>query len=244
MSNKQSRRSRSACERCSTLTDTRQWPPCEPTDRRESPGSRRSSRTANWSLARCRTRARARTCAGTRGSPCTAPRSTRSRAPRRSGRGRRRSPAGRSLPDRSPKDKTATASTPNAASGSTFAPAPTGASPALTAEQAWADYVKVAGGSTSIPSVANVQLGFVTWPSGLADAPNAGSETISNGVAYLALNELAYGYSEPSPCPPQNNIATPGESSAASNSSFSCIDWLFVDANTGQQIMETWQNVG
>jgi len=133
----------------------------------------------------------------------------------------------------------------NAASGSTFAPAPTGASPALTAERAWADYVKVAGGSTSIPSVANVQLGFVTWPSGLADAPNAGSETISNGVAYLALNELAYGYSEPSPCPPQNNIATPGESSAASSSSSgSCIDWLFVDANTGQQIMETWQNVG
>ena len=132
----------------------------------------------------------------------------------------------------------------NVASGSTFAPAPTGASPALTAEQAWADYVNVAGGSTSIPSAANIQLGLVTWPSGPADAPSADSETISNGVAYLALNELAYGYSEPSPCPPQNNIAAPGESSAASSSSGSCIDWLFVDANTGQQIMETWQNVG
>jgi len=132
----------------------------------------------------------------------------------------------------------------NAASGSTFAPAPTGASPALTAEQAWTDYVNVAGGSTSIPSAANIQLGLVTWPSGPADAPSAGSETISDGVAHLALNELAYGYSEPSPCPPRYNMPAPGESSAASSSSGSCIDWLFVDANTGQQIMETWQLVG
>ncbi len=41
----------------------------------------------------------------------------------------------------------------------------------------------MAGGSTSIPSVPNVHLGLVTWPSGLADAPNAGSETISNGAS-------------------------------------------------------------
>src|SRR5262249_48819345 len=47
-----------------------------------------------------------------RGSPCTAPRSTRSRAPKHSGRVRRRYPVGRSLPGRSPKDLTATASTP------------------------------------------------------------------------------------------------------------------------------------
>jgi len=78
----------------------------------------------------------------------------------------------------------------NAASGATFAPAPTGASPALTAMQAWADYVSVAGGSASIPPGASIQLGLVTWPSGPADAPGAGSETISNGVAYVALNEL------------------------------------------------------
>ncbi len=55
-------------------------------------------------------RARARICVGIRGSPCTAPRSIRSRAPRRSGRARRRSPVGRSPPDRSPRDRTATSS--------------------------------------------------------------------------------------------------------------------------------------
>ena len=133
----------------------------------------------------------------------------------------------------------------NAASGATFAPAPTGASPALTAMQAWADYVSVAGGSASIPPGASIQLGLVTWPSGPADAPGAGSETISNGVAYVALNELAYGYSEPSPCRP-DPFPAPGATvpSAASSSSGSCVDWLFVNANTGQQIMETWQNVG
>jgi hypothetical protein len=48
-------------------------------------------------LARCRMRARAQICAGIRGSPCTALRSTRSRAPRHSGRARRRSPAGRRI---------------------------------------------------------------------------------------------------------------------------------------------------
>jgi hypothetical protein len=131
----------------------------------------------------------------------------------------------------------------NAASGATFAPAPTGASPALTAEQAWADYVKVAGGSANIPSGVNIQLGLVTWPSGSADAPGASGETIVNGVAYVALNELAYGYSEPSPCRP-TFLEAPGQPSAASSSSGSCVDWLFVDANSGQQIMETWQNVG
>jgi hypothetical protein len=52
-----------------------------------SPGSRRPSRTARWFSAPCRTRARARICAGIRGSPCTPPRSIRSRVPRRSGPG-------------------------------------------------------------------------------------------------------------------------------------------------------------
>lgn len=58
------------------------------------------------------TPARARTSVGISGSHCTAPRSTRCVVPRRSGRARRRSPAGRSLPDRSPKHRTPTASAP------------------------------------------------------------------------------------------------------------------------------------
>ncbi len=47
-----------------------------------------------------------------RGSHCTAPRSTRSRARKRSGRVRRRSLGGRSMRGHSPRDPTATASTP------------------------------------------------------------------------------------------------------------------------------------
>jgi hypothetical protein len=132
----------------------------------------------------------------------------------------------------------------NAASGATFGPAPDGASPALTAEQAWTDYVDEAGGSESIPGNVTIQLGLVDWPSGPADAPSAGNETISSGIAYIALNELAYGYSEPSTCPPSSYLQAPGESSTAQPSSNSCVDWLLVDANTGQQIMETWQNTG
>ena len=55
---------------------------------------------------------RARIWAEIRGSHCTAPRSTRSRARKRSGRVRRRSLGGRSMPGHSPRDPTATASTP------------------------------------------------------------------------------------------------------------------------------------
>ena len=113
----------------------------------------------------------------------------------------------------------------------------------LTAEQAWADYIADAGGSSSIPPDASIQLGLVTWPSGSADAPSASNETIVNGVAYLAFNELAYGYSVPSACR-GTYLQAPGEASTPTPSSDSCVDWLFVDANTGHQIMETWQNVG
>lgn len=126
----------------------------------------------------------------------------------------------------------------NPSSDATFAPPPADVSATLTAEQAWAEYAQVNGGSTTIPSGAAVQLGLLTMPSGPADAPGAGNQPTSNGLAYLALNELAYGYSEPTPCPQSINpfvTTSPGAS---------CVDWVFVDANTGKQIMETWQNVG
>ncbi len=128
----------------------------------------------------------------------------------------------------------------NTGNGATFAPAPSNASPALTAAQAWAKYALVAGGpttSTSIPSGYTVQLGLLSEPSGPADAPGAGNQQTSNGVAYLALNELAYSYSAHTGCPQSTDpyvTTSPGAS---------CIDWIFVDANTGQQIFETWQPV-
>jgi hypothetical protein len=47
---------------------------------------------------------------------------------------------------------------------------------------------------TTIPSNVTVQLGLLTLPAGPANADTSGLVT-SNGTAYTALNELAYGYS-------------------------------------------------
>ncbi len=122
--------------------------------------------------------------------------------------------------------------------GDTFAPAPAGAAPALTAALAWAQYAQVNGGSATIPSGLTVQLGLVSVPVGPAnpaDPDQAGLAT-SNGIAYRALNELAYGYSSPAgSCPISTNPNVAGPVGK------SCIDWTFVDAKTGQLIEETWQ---
>jgi hypothetical protein len=122
--------------------------------------------------------------------------------------------------------------------GDTFAPAPAGAAPALTAAQAWAHYAQANGGSATIPSGLSVQLGLVSVPVGPAnpDDPDQAGLATSNGIAYRALNELAYGYSSPTgSCPMSRNPNNPGTVGK------SCIDWTFVDANTGQLIEETWQ---
>jgi hypothetical protein len=78
----------------------------------------------------------------------------------------------------------------------------------------------------------------VSVPVGSAnpDDPDQADLTTSNGIAYSALNELAYGYSSPNgTCPMSRNPNNPGPVGK------SCIDWTFVDANTGQLIEETWQ---
>jgi len=126
----------------------------------------------------------------------------------------------------------------NTANGATFAPPPANASRALTVEQAYADYAQVPGGPASIPAGYTTQLGLVTEPSGPADAPGAANEQTVNGVAYVVLNELAYSYSATVSCPPSTNPFVTNSPGA------SCIDWIFVDANTGQLIFETWQPVG
>jgi hypothetical protein len=119
--------------------------------------------------------------------------------------------------------------------GETFAPPPSSAQTSLTAQDAWAQYAALAGSSvTTIPSTVTVQLGLLTLPVGPASAPGTSGLTTSNGEAYTALNELAYGYSWHS-CPV---IMLPGASVSPGNP---CIEWLFLDANTGQQIDETWQ---
>jgi hypothetical protein len=121
----------------------------------------------------------------------------------------------------------------NSQIGMTFAPAPPGAVPALTAEQAWAQEAGVEGSSgTTIPSNVTVQLGLLTLPAGPANSDTSGLVT-SNGTAYTALNELAYGYSWHS-CP----MSTLPNATLPPNP---CIEWEFLDANTGHLIDDTWQ---
>jgi hypothetical protein len=122
--------------------------------------------------------------------------------------------------------------------GDTFAPPPPNATPTLTAGQAWADFAQLNNFSnTAIPSGVTVQLGLVTVPVGPAGAPGTSGEATANGQAYVALNELAYGYSSPSLCP------APTNPNATTSPGTSCIAWDFLDAQTGQQIVSTWQVV-
>jgi hypothetical protein len=124
-----------------------------------------------------------------------------------------------------------------------FAPAPSGVSPKLTALQAFKRYERV-GEVRQVPSVpANVtaKLGLLTVPVGPADAPGASKLTKENGIAYTALNQLAYGYSWhrcPAFSEPASSVAP---SPTASSTANPCIEWNFVDANTGKQIIETFQ---
>lgn len=118
--------------------------------------------------------------------------------------------------------------------GETFAPPPLSAQPSLTAQDAWAQYAALAGSSvTTVPSNVSVQLGLLTLPVGPAAAPGTNGLATSGGEAYTALNELAYGYSWHS-CPTSTLNASPLPNNP-------CIEWLFLDANTGQQIDQTWQ---
>jgi hypothetical protein len=121
----------------------------------------------------------------------------------------------------------------NPSLGEIFAPAPPAAAPALTADQAWQHYATQLNSTiTAIPSDVTVQLGLYTQPAGPADSPGAAGLPTSNGTAYVALNQLAYGYSWHS-CPPSQGMAPLPASP--------CTEWLFLDASTGQQIVQTWQ---
>jgi hypothetical protein len=112
--------------------------------------------------------------------------------------------------------------------GETFAPAPPTAVPTMTAQQAWASYTQVDTSYTSsaIPSDVTVQEGLLTLPLGPTAANS--SET------YAAQNELVYGYSWHS-CPHSTN---PMVQTLPPNP---CIQWIFLDANTGKEIDDTWQ---
>jgi hypothetical protein len=107
----------------------------------------------------------------------------------------------------------------------TFAPPPSDAAPAMSAQQAYTQWEQPTGAaSTAIPANATAQLGLLTLPVG----PDCGAEChgliIQNGIAYTALNQLAYGYSY-SVCPAGSTLPA-----------IQCIRWIFLDANTGKLI--------
>lgn len=111
--------------------------------------------------------------------------------------------------------------------GEIFAPPPEATAPAMTAEQAWAAYGKIdTAAGTKIPPDVSVSLGLFTLPLG----PSG-----SNGTeAYTAHNILTYGYSWHS-CPTSRNPKVKRLPASP------CIEWLFLNANTGQQIDNTGQ---
>ncbi|HEY7146099.1 MAG TPA: hypothetical protein VH637_17815 [Streptosporangiaceae bacterium] len=112
--------------------------------------------------------------------------------------------------------------------GETFGAAPPDAAPTLTPQQAWAAGAQNDSGdvSAAIPPDVTMQLGVLTLPIG-PTGPE-GAET------YAAQDELAYGFSW-SNCPVSRN---PDMQALPDNP---CIEWEFIDANTGQQIDDTWQ---
>lgn len=125
--------------------------------------------------------------------------------------------------------------------GETFTPTANG-SPALTASQAYADFAQLNNwASTAIPDYITAQLGLLTYPAGPADAPGMSHYTISNGEAYKALNELTWAFSWKECPPPLVPSPAPGASPAPAPTPSNCVAWIFLDANTGKQIDQTWQ---
>lgn len=131
--------------------------------------------------------------------------------------------------------------------GETFAPV--SGSPKLTAWQAWVRFARLNGSRpTVMPSAVHVQLGLFTLPVGPADAPGTSHLVKVNGEAYTAHNELAYGYSSPSRCPTTGLPRPPGRQAAPQGRRLPrdarCLFWTFLDANSGKQIVSTWQKIG
>lgn len=121
--------------------------------------------------------------------------------------------------------------------GTTFAPPPANATPSLTAQQAWAQFIQsssVGSGSTAIPSTVTAQLGLFTLPIGPDCGITCNGDPVQNGIAYRSLNQLAYGYSWSGGTCAGDNPADPAPA-------VPCTEWIFIDANTGSMIVWTEQ---
>jgi hypothetical protein len=99
--------------------------------------------------------------------------------------------------------------------------APAGAAPGLTANAAWQRFAHLNGVSqAAVPPDVTAQIGRLTLPVG----PGHPGE-------YLADNELVWAFSWQE-CPP-TGVATSGPGA--------CIAWLFLDAQSGDLVDQTWQ---
>ena len=118
--------------------------------------------------------------------------------------------------------------------GATFAPPPANAAStaALTAQQAWTQFIQQASGSsnTAIPSTVTTQLGLFTLPVGPDCGATCSDLPLQAGISYTALNELAYGYRWP-------GDTCPSGSGVTSLPAIPCTEWIFIDANTGHMIV-------
>jgi hypothetical protein len=103
-----------------------------------------------------------------------------------------------------------------------FAPPPQGAVPAMTARQAWARFTR-GERSTAIAPGTTVQLGLLTLPIGPYCGRECAGHPVRDGIAYTALDQLAYGYSW---------LAFPHRHLKNRN-------WIFLDASTGKMIIGT-----
>lgn len=104
----------------------------------------------------------------------------------------------------------------------TFAPPPSDAAPAMTAQEAVDAY---AGKHISIPGYVTVQLGLLTLPVGPDCGPECEHNNIVQGnMVYSVLNKLVYGISR-RVCP-----------AGSGRPDWQCTQWDFIDANTGKYI--------
>jgi hypothetical protein len=116
----------------------------------------------------------------------------------------------------------------------TFAPPPTDARPALTAEQARRQAERHQGSRvTPSPPGLTVKLGLLSVLVGPYCGAECNGLIVKNGLDYQKWRELAWGYSGPSTCVSGNDLhPLPPRP---------CVMWEFVDANTGWMIIGTEQ---
>jgi hypothetical protein len=107
--------------------------------------------------------------------------------------------------------------------GEEFAPPPADAAPKLTVQQALDAYTGES--NFQLPDGVSVALGLFTLPIGPDCGPSCSNgNTVVNGIAYTVYQQLAYGFMV-NRCP-----------AGSTRPDWQCQQWLFLDANTGQDI--------